>query len=436
MGFLLLSSTLLIWFIYHLFNRKLFTPLKFYYFFLFFQFSDLADGVSHNEIYFSYFYLQMIGLCIIPFEIYYQKKLNIVCNFLKNQEIVLFNEKNVLIKLYLLLLIPIFAQIYHIYLMGGIEAYLYSLGLRVNLWLGYGYLVFLKSFIQPVAIFFFLIYVLVDLKYKKVWLTSCVVVFLIACVLGFLSGSRSSIINLILAILIIYDYFVDSISFVFIISTFLIIFSLLILLNLYRNPFYLEMISELNISGILESTLIDLQDKSNYTTGKLGIIPLESLFSNTFTTFQFGLTYITAFTNFIPRAIWPDKPHSGGTVLTEFMTQLTVNEQTTSFSTGLIGEGIINFGYYFGYICAFFVLLFFCFIVYSRIKIINSVLNQKYHKVIKIISNIFIYISIIQLLGHSVAGEFTNGLFGVLKNYIFAFFIQFILELKTRNLKT
>ncbi|HEY9608518.1 hypothetical protein [Allocoleopsis sp.] len=65
---------------------------------------------------------------------------------------------------------------------------------------------------------------------------------------------------------------------------------------------------------------------------------------------QYGADYIAQFLNFVPRAIWPNKPLLGidYAIARGFGTNRTDIGVTTTVSTGLIGQGIVNFGPYFG----------------------------------------------------------------------------------------
>lgn len=56
-----------------------------------------------------------------------------------------------------------------------------------------------------------------------------------------------------------------------------------------------------------------------------------------------GFTYLTALTNVVPRAWWPDKPDTGGVVLTKELTGDAWGG-SSHLSTGILPEAIINFG--------------------------------------------------------------------------------------------
>jgi hypothetical protein len=82
----------------------------------------------------------------------------------------------------------------------------------------------------------------------------------------------------------------------------------------------------------------------------------------------YGLTYLTAITNLIPRAIWPTKPRAGATVFTQDYIPGFYDE-FNDWSTGLYTEAIINFGRKGGIIFATLALIF-----------LNIFLTKKYFK--------------------------------------------------------
>lgn len=61
-----------------------------------------------------------------------------------------------------------------------------------------------------------------------------------------------------------------------------------------------------------------------------------------------GLTFAAAFTSFIPRSIWPEKPLGGGPFIRNLIKPGTYDfnsgKSLTSYTTGIVAEGFINFG--------------------------------------------------------------------------------------------
>jgi len=73
---------------------------------------------------------------------------------------------------------------------------------------------------------------------------------------------------------------------------------------------------------------------------------LNWLYQNSFET-QFGISYLAAVTNFIPRKIWPQKPLGGGPRLknTIYPGSYVVGAQgNSSLTTGMLTEAYLNFG--------------------------------------------------------------------------------------------
>lgn len=64
--------------------------------------------------------------------------------------------------------------------------------------------------------------------------------------------------------------------------------------------------------------------------------------------FQYGWTYVAGFLNIIPRWIWPAKPDGAGPILINMVrpgSYVAGQEGNNSFTTGLVTEAYMNFGY-------------------------------------------------------------------------------------------
>jgi oligosaccharide repeat unit polymerase len=93
---------------------------------------------------------------------------------------------------------------------------------------------------------------------------------------------------------------------------------------------------------------------------EFGTYPIEQIYLNhQQNTPSFGLTYITAITNLVPRKLWPSKPDPGGVVFTRDYTK-GLYDEFNQYSTGVFPEAMINFGIVGGY---FFGLIFFSFLL-------------------------------------------------------------------------
>jgi hypothetical protein len=98
---------------------------------------------------------------------------------------------------------------------------------------------------------------------------------------------------------------------------------------------------EVLTTGISEAG--QAEERATFEWAKYGLIPLELLLEADNVNRYYGLTYLTAFTNMIPRELWPTKPDTGGVVLTKEYTGDAWGG-LSNLSTGIIPEAIINFG--------------------------------------------------------------------------------------------
>lgn len=418
---LLLALSLAVFAISYITVRDFFSPLKFYFMYLFFFYFDIFLNVQHNAVYFSYTAYLILGILMLPFEhVHYKNLMRVIKNRLR---IFSTNIHKYLTIVLFLSAIPLIAQLLFIQSMGGLEAYLFSMVERVLVWQGMGHYIFFINFMKPINILFFLILLFFRGSYKKIWILIFVVHFIITVLMGLISGSRSSILLLLLVYFISYNYFVARIK-LFTVFILVITFAfLLAFLQIFRTK---NFITNDGFESIISGKVDMIKEVKNSPDFRSGIIPIEQLYFATFTNLQYGQTYITSITNFIPRYIWKAKPESGGTTLTKFI-QKREWGGTTAFSTGLIGEGIINFGYYFGYFVAFIIgclifnLCFHYFIITK--KVITQVINEKEVPTRKFFLYIYMLLYALQLPGMLSAGEFTNMMYNFFLNYLIAFII-------------
>ncbi len=136
-------------------------------------------------------------------------------------------------------------------------------------------------------------------------------------------------------------------------ASFLAINYILTLVIAYRNIGFASL-----LSGTSQSTASISEQKH------LGLNMLEELgFINSFYQqgtlhIQYGGDYIAQFLNFVPRAIWPSKPLVGidYAIARGFADSSKDIGVSTTVSTGLIGQGVVNFGPYFGPLAAAFLM--------------------------------------------------------------------------------
>lgn len=414
------------------YNRDLFSPVKFYLFSAITYFYDSFVNPYSYFILFSYLFFVIIALIIVPYERIYTTKfyrqVSIFRKHKKSRNISQSSSNRILFNIIALTTIPIAAQIYHIYLMGGIQAYLLSIPLRIQLWAGLGYVIHFKTILPIVNLFFFIFFCTFNIKNKKLWLTILIIHTLITVIIGFLTGSRSATLLNFLYFIITYHYLISYIKIHYIAISVVILLPLSSLLGYFREASFLTQLSENEVelsNDIIDSKLSD----HNTVSQKIAIFPLEILEQKHYDDLCFGSTYLSALTNFVPKILWTNKLSSGGTIITNFGLGNTSNEPLTSaYSTGAIAEGIINFGYYIGYIAAgihiglFFYIIFKSFsFTYKNLQIFFEKKNLKNLK--KIIWGIFLIISTIQLPASSIGGEFTNAIFNIILRLLLAYIV-------------
>ena len=172
---------------------------------------------------------------------------------------------------------------------------------------------------------------------------------------------------------------------------------------------------------------------------KYGLIPLKYLYEDKkYTDLKYGETFLTVVTNFIPRKLWPSKPDTGGLVLTKYYAKPGYSDYS-NFSTGLVGESIINFGYNLGIIYSFifFVIIAILVVKYYRkfLKIISS--NESLHSNIIFLRTTVYFIILQRVLAANLLGEFTNIFFTLIQKLIlFELVFYFIKkQLVSKNFK-
>jgi oligosaccharide repeat unit polymerase len=140
-----------------------------------------------------------------------------------------------------------------------------------------------------------------------------------------------------------------------------------------------------------------------------------------------GLTYLTAFTNLIPRNIWSGKPDPGGVVFTRDYTN-GLYDEFNQYSTGIFPEAMINFGIIGGY---FFGLFFFTILlIFSTFLYYKYYLNGfRFNKEKDIIILVF-YAYIFMSLPILTTAEFTNVITSLILKFITLFIIYKILFIK------
>ncbi|WP_203250251.1 hypothetical protein [Cysteiniphilum marinum] len=169
-------------------------------------------------------------------------------------------------------------------------------------------------------------------------------ILLLSGAIAFSSGSRGDFFRLILFIIISCHYFIRPIK----------IWEYIVAACLGVIVLNASVVMRDNLSGVLTGSvgletiinkMMDNYSQASSIQGNYGVTPLNIIYEHDFDNLQYGMTYVSAITNLIPREIFPAKPESGGTVLTHIIHK---GDLTSAYSPGVIAEGILNFGYSIG----------------------------------------------------------------------------------------
>lgn len=408
-------------------NRDYFSPVKFYFLFLLVYFFDIFLNDQIIEVYFIYSIFLILGIYFAIWEGYLVKKQNI--KFLKPlDKPFLLNPQSATKLIWLLSLIPVGVQFYLFSLDGGVANYINNIGLRVDNWKGMGHILIFQRIFPILNLIYLILGVSFSFKKKRRWWLFYIGHTLILILLGLLSGSRGATLNIFVIILIILHYFLANIRILKIITYVFLILGSAVILSQVRNSVKANS-NELQLFG--EKNIKEVNFEPDFI--RYGIIPLDLIYKRDFNDFQYGLTFITVFTNFVPRKIWTAKPDTGGLVLTKFYSGIEYSK-FSNFSTGLFVESIINFGYLFGVIIA--IMLFFFtghFVIKKYLHFRNQLMIHKEIVSIgyfnpHIIKVTFIYITFQRAIGNSLAGEFTSLYFTIAQDLILFYLIFYILR--------
>ena len=309
------------------------------------------------------------------------------------QKIIIPNRRKIWWRLWILTTIPVFFQLLLIQAMGGIEDYIFSMTLRVVEWQGYGVHILMIRSILVINLLYFIIIIKAD-GVTKLEVVGFLFNFLIFVGLALMTSSRSTLLVNISLMLITYYYFHKKIAFIKIAFFSIVLLFTALVLGVARKGYSIKE-GKLN-TGLSNTNVTQSLEISNFT---YGVFPLEQILdANSIKNLYYGKTYLSVFTNVIPRSIWPKKPDTGGVVFTKDYHD--VHGGYSNYSTGFIVEGIINFGYLPGFIFAFLLLTFtyllFFFYVFKK----NTLRN--------LIIYFAVYPNLLFLIPTYLHGEFTT----------------------------
>jgi oligosaccharide repeat unit polymerase len=308
------------------------------------------------------------------------------------------------------------ANIYMIASFGGIIGYINSIAMREIEFKGMGLLtMFLKTY--PVVNLIYFAYLINDRKRTKKNVVFYTLHFIVFIGLALITTSRGTLLNNMVYMMIIYHYTVKKVSKKTILYLSIFVVAIASVLEVAR-----EGISYNDGKLITGLSYDDTDDKVGLTWSKYGLIPFDLVVNANVIQPHYGATYLTLFTNFVPRAIWPGKPDPGGVILTKEYTNNAWGG-SSYLATGILPEAIINWGLPLGLVFGFLEfagMIFFIMIAYKnyRIRLVRRPSNY--------IFNSIRYVFMVWVAMGLIIGEFTNVTMDLVIKLITVFFIELL----------
>jgi hypothetical protein len=309
---------------------------------------------------------------------------------------------------WLLSAIPLLVQFVVVYSAGGLTSFIGNLGGRVAWMSGMGPILILLRWLPIINMCY--VSILFCKRGISYWSVIFGILHTLLCVgNGLLVGSRSSSMFPLLFAVLACHYCRKRFS------TFLL-FALCI--SFIVLSAYLGAVRETIKVDQSEIILAKKEGASDYRWSNFiyGLMGVDTVSEAQVENLQYGLTYITALTNFIPRNIWPGKPDTGGVIFTkEYLGDMWGG---ASYATpGLFGEAMINFGLDSGLVIGVFLLLLgfkFNSVLYNYVVRMNG-----WDKTSNLWYFVVLYTAGIQYTNSLLVGEFANCTVGFIINVIF-----------------
>lgn len=246
-----------------------------------------------------------------------------------------FNYDFVPCVIWLASLAPIGVQLLLINWVGGILLYLDAIKSRVVVFEGMGP-AFTVLRILPILNLLYLAFVLTRPRLTLANVLPYCVHFAFLMLVGVLSGSRSAALYPILLAVITIHYVRRRFSVLFLVGLAASLFTAASVLGTIRETFKID-------EDRFELNLHSRESIFMWSGFRYGLIGLETILADGVHHPKGGFTFLTLFTNFVPRSLWPGKPDSGGVVFTKEY----LGDQWDGLSNatpGLLGEFMMNFG--------------------------------------------------------------------------------------------
>ncbi len=313
-------------------------------------------------------------------------------------------------KLWMLAAPAILGQLYLIWSFGGLFDYLIAAKFGTREFHGLGPVKTIISSIFPLGMISFCYYITLKPHTRKRFFVS---VFLYqATVVSFavLTLSRGTLLNYFIIMMMCWSVLVKEISPKLIITALAVALAVASVYGVVRETFSVE-------GGDFTFGLEGNKEFFKTEWTEFGTFPLKKVLQPNNIEMSYGMTYLTLFTNFVPRAIWPDKPDPGGVVFTRDYAP-GLYDEFNQYTTGLIPEAIINFGIVGGVLFGLtqlFALIYLACVVTIKIK--KGIFFDKSRT--RAICTSVVYAYFLWAAPFFLTGEFTNVAIGLLIKFIF-----------------
>lgn len=380
-------------------NRDIFSPGKFYHMSLTVYFVDIFLSKQNGYIYAIYLGYVLVGMGLSVLDAYTLSRSGAVPPLRKPSGMV---PPRFVLVLWVLSIIPILAQCYLIHITGGLVALAMTIAHRVGEWRGLGHIVMLVKLIAPINLVYFAVGLAFTKRHAGIWWMVYLLHLLVFGVMALLQGSRGFILLQFVSMTIVYHYLRRPVKLRYALAGGVALLVIAGFLGTVRNN--LTRLENLHDLREMQGDTLNLRMLS------YGVNPLNVVFEHEFTDYQYGKTFLTPVTNFVPRRIWPDKFDSGGVVLTRFWLGPRYTG-LTGMSTGVVTESILNFGYPLGVLLGF-ALLLLVFVLVARFYT-YALTDIHESRGLSRVYVIILYISLAQVPGGLLFGEFLNNIGGL-----------------------
>lgn len=397
-------------------NHDVFSPSKFYHASLTVYFFDIFLSVHSGYVYAIYGAFIGAGLFISILEAYILSRKPFL---LPRPRPSLLLPLRFVVVLWTLSAIPILSQCYLIYVTGGLASLALTISHRVVEWRGMGFLLMLIRFMSPINLVYFAVGLVYVKRHAHFWWLLYSLHLFLFLLMAVLLGGRGFVLMQAVLMMVLYNYLRKPVKLRYTLVAGGILLTTASVLGSVRN-------NVTRLEGF--NSLADMRGGAfNLDMFSYGTNPLEVIFTKEFSDFQYGKTFLTPVTNLIPRRIWPGKFDSGGVVLTKFWLGHGYNG-LSNMSTGIVAEGILNFGYSLGILCAFILLLG---TILLSVRFYGYVLrhigaSREMHQIYLVI----LYINFAEVPGGLLRGEFQNNICGLLIRLALILIVLFALRIR------